>query len=170
MSPRDVFVAVLLSSALGFGGFGSLPFLRQYLAAAGLAADAILLQALTVGRLSPGPNGLFLIAVGYFVAGLEGVIVAVAAVVIPPLAILPISQLRERFEHVLRFRSALRSLGLAVVALLASTTVSVVSQAISSPLVGLLVGASAVLLLSRVPPWLLLIASAVVGAFGGFGV
>jgi hypothetical protein len=58
--------AVLLAGLLGFGGFGSLPGLRGQPAGAGMQTD---LHPAAVSNISPGPNGLYLVAVGYFVGG-----------------------------------------------------------------------------------------------------
>ena len=53
-------------------GLGSLPVLRGNLAAHGVAADPRILQSSAVDTISPGPNGLYLIAIGYFRAGIGG--------------------------------------------------------------------------------------------------
>lgn len=163
MRPEHLFFVVLISSALGFGGIGALPVLHRYLAQAGLGADALILQALTVGQLSPGPNGLYMVALGYFVAGPWGAVAASLAVLVPPLAILPIAKLRARLEHLPRFRAILRSLGLAIVALLASATVSIIKQAAVSPVAAVIIAAASALLLLRVPPLVILAAAGLVG-------
>lgn len=163
MTPDQLFLVILISSVLGFGGFGALPVLHAYLDQAGLAADALILQGLTIGRLSPGPNGLYMVAIGYFVAGIWGAVAASVAVLIPPLLILPIARLRHRLEHLPRFRAVFRALGLAVVALLASTTVSIVEQAATSVLASAIIAAAALLVSLRVSPLVILVIASAVG-------
>ncbi|HEX3786293.1 MAG TPA: chromate transporter [Pseudonocardiaceae bacterium] len=152
MSPIQTFVAVFLASLLGFGGLGSLPVLRGQLSSAGLAPDHLLLSSLAVGNISPGPNGLYLIAVGYFVDGYVGAAVATLAVLLPPLLVLLLDKVRARLIHLRRFRSALRSLGLAVVALLATSSGSLAWTAAHTPLGIIMAVVGLVLLLVKVPP------------------
>ncbi|HEY1570223.1 MAG TPA: chromate transporter [Pseudonocardiaceae bacterium] len=152
MTLTQTFVAVFLASLLGFGGLGSLPVLRGQLSAAGLAPDQLLLSSLAVGNISPGPNGLYLIAVGYFVDGYWGAAAATVAVLLPPFLVLLLDKLRARLIHLRRFRSALRSLGLAVVALLAQSAGSLAWTAAHTVLGGVMLLLGTGLLLFRVPP------------------
>lgn len=167
MSLGQTFVAVFLASLLGFGGLGSLPVLRGQLAAAGLSPDRVLLSSLAVGNIGPGPNGLYLIAVGYFVRGYEGAAVAAVAILLPPFLVLLLDRLRARLVHLRRFRSALRSLGLAVVALLAQSAGSLAwppaHDWLGLPMI--LVGAG--LLLFRVPPVVGIVLAVGVGILAG---
>lgn len=89
MEPLPLFLVFLKAAALGLGGFGSLPVLREELIVAGLATDEQLVQALAVGRLSTGPNGTYVVSLGYFVGGIGGAIAALAAMCIPPLVMVP---------------------------------------------------------------------------------
>ena len=72
MSLLVLFPAVLKASALSIGGLASVPLLRQDIVAAGLASEHQLLESLTIGRLSPGPGGLYRVSLGYFAAGANG--------------------------------------------------------------------------------------------------
>jgi chromate transporter len=152
MSIEQTFVAVFLASLLGFGGLGSLPVLRGQLSAAGLTPDQLLLSSLAVGNISPGPNGLYLIAVGYFVDGYWGAAAATVAVLLPPLLVLLLDKLRAGLIHLRRFRSALRSLSLAVVALLATSSGSLAWTAAHTVLGVSMLVAGTVSLLFRVAP------------------
>jgi chromate transporter len=152
MSLTQTFVAVFLASLLGFGGLGSLPVLRGQLSSAGVMPDHLLLSSLAVGNISPGPNGLYLIAVGYFVDGLPGAAAATVAVLLPPLLVLLLDRLRARLVHLRRFRSALRSLGLAVVALLATSSGSLAWTAAHTVLGLSMAVVGTTLLMFRIPP------------------
>jgi chromate transporter len=163
MSPERVFLTVLLASLLGFGGLGSLPVLRAQLATAGLHTDTLVLHALAVGNISPGPNGLYLIVVGYFVAGLRGGLLATAALCLPPLLVLLLARVRARLVHLRRFRAALQSLGLAVVALLATTSGTLVVHAANTWLGAVMAVVGTVLLLRKAPPLVGVAVAVVIG-------
>jgi chromate transporter len=148
----QVFVAVFLASLLGFGGLGSLPVLRGQLAGSGLPTDQLLLSSLAVGNISPGPNGLYLIAVGYFVDGYFGAAAATLAVLLPPMLVLLLDKVRARLIHLPRFRSTLQSLALAVVALLAVSSGQLAFAAAHTWLGAVMAAIGLALLMVRVPP------------------
>jgi chromate transporter len=153
MPLEHVFVAVLAASLLGFGGLGTLPVFRSQIEGYGVShVDALLLPAVAVGNVSPGPNGLYIIAASYFLAGIPGTLVATLAVAIPPFLVLALDAARARLIHLDRFRGMLRSLGLGVVALLFVTDWSLVRNASTDPHRVVVLAAGAVMLLRRVPP------------------
>ena len=167
MSLGQTFLAVFLASLLGFGGLGSLPVLRGQLASAGLMPDQLLLSSLAVGNISPGPNGLYLIAVGYFVRGYAGAGVATLAVLLPPLLVLLLDRVRASLIHLRRFRSALRSLSLAVVALLAQSAGSLAWTAAHTWLGAAMLVVGVGLLLLRVPPLVGVVLAVGIGIVAG---
>jgi chromate transporter len=169
MSAVGVFVAVFLASLLGFGGLGSLPVLRGQLAGAGLNTDQLLLSSLAVGNISPGPNGLYLIAVGYFVDGCTGAAAASVAVLLPPMLVLLLDRVRARLIHLPRFRSALQSLGLAVVALLAVSSGQLTAAAAHTLLGVTMAAAGLALLVLRVPPFLGVVLAVLTGVLLNLG-
>jgi chromate transporter len=159
MSYGQIFLALLVSGLLGFGGLGSLPILREQLAPLGGSTDALILNGLAVGAISPGPNGLYLVAIGYFVAGLRGALIAVGATLIPPLLVFVLDHAHTRLAHLHRFRSMLTSLACAVAALVASSSIPLGWQVLGSwvDVVALLSGF--VLLLRGAPPALVILGS-----------
>jgi chromate transporter len=67
-------------SFLSFGGSAPLPLLHDELGRRrDLLPDADFASAIAIGRIAPGPNGLFVLPIGYFVAGVPGALVAAAA-------------------------------------------------------------------------------------------
>jgi len=88
--PVALFFIFLKAAALGMGGYGSLPLLREDLVLTGLATDEQLIQALAVGRFSTGPNGTYILSLGYFVGGIGGAIAALIASCLPPLVMVPL--------------------------------------------------------------------------------
>lgn len=152
MGLEQLFFAVLVANLVGFGGLSSLPILRSQIAGAGMPADTLLLHSLAVGQMSPGPNGLYLIAVGYFVAGVPGVIVATAGILIPPLLVLPLERMRARLLHLSRFRAALHSLSLTVVALLVNSSINLAQHASTDVFDAVMTAIGTLLLLRAAPP------------------
>lgn len=128
-----LFLVLLKDSALAIGGLGSLPLLRQDLVATGVATDAQLVQALAIGRLSTGPNGLWIVSLGYQLAALPGAAVALVASSLPPLAILPATALARRWLLSVPFAGLVRGAALATAGLLCATGVSLVVPAGGAP-------------------------------------
>jgi chromate transporter len=126
VDPLTLFAVLLKDSALTLGGFGSLPLLRQDLVATGLATDTQIVQALAIGRLSTGPNGLWIVSLGYQMAGLTGAVVALAASLIPPLVILPATAVARRWLLSVPFAGLVRGAALATAGLLVATGFSLI--------------------------------------------
>jgi chromate transporter len=163
MPLSHLFVVILVASLFSFGGLGSLPVLESQLSSNGVSPDAVVLPSLAVGNISPGPNGLYLIAASYFMGGITGSLVACAAVVVPPFLVLAVQRAKQRLIHLPRFRAMLRSLALAVVALLAVTDWTLVKQAATGPLAISVMVAGTLMLLVRVPPLIGVLAAIAVG-------
>jgi chromate transporter len=163
MSISHLFLVIMIASVFSFGGLGSLPVLQSQLQASGVAPDAVVLPALAVGNISPGPNGLYLIAASYFIGGIKGSLVACVAVIIPPFLVVGVERARQRLIHLVRFRATLRSLALAVVALLVVTDWTLVKHAAISPLSIVVMVVGTLMLLVRVPPLLGVAFAIVVG-------
>jgi chromate transporter len=147
-----LFMVIMIASLFSFGGLGSLPVLQSELSANGVSPDAVVLPSLAVGNISPGPNGLYLIAASYFIGGITGSLVACIAVMIPPFLVLAVERAKQRLIHLARFRAMLRSLALAVVALLIVTDWTLIKHAATSPLAIVVIVVGTLALLLRLPP------------------
>ncbi|HLG69255.1 MAG TPA: chromate transporter [Chloroflexota bacterium] len=126
LNPVVLFLLFLKASALSFGGLGGLPILRQDLLQQfpGQAAevDRLLGQALAVGRLSPGPNGLYVVSLGYEMNGTIGAIAGGVALALPPFVVLIIAIAYVRVAHLKRTANALLVLSFALTGLLGFTS------------------------------------------------
>jgi chromate transporter len=129
MDPLALFLVFLKDSALSLGGLGSLPLLRQDLVATGIATDAQIVEALAIGRLSTGPNGLWIVSLGFLMAGPLGAAIALMAGVLPPLVILPATAVARRWLLSVPFAGLVRGASLATAGLLAATGVSLIAPA-----------------------------------------
>lgn len=115
MDPAGLFWLMLRASLLSTGGFGNLPSLHEDLVARGWATDRQFAEALAVGQVSPGPNGLWVVSLGYLVSGLAGAVLALVAISLPPLLVLGVDRLYRRSGRHPAVRGFVRGLGLAVV-------------------------------------------------------
>ena len=133
MDPLALFVVLLKDSALALGGLGALPLLRQDLVATGLVIDAQLVEALAIGRLSTGPSGLWIVSLGYQIAGPLGAVMALLASSLPPLVILPATAVARRWLMSVPFAGLVRGASLATAGLLSATGVSLILPARDAP-------------------------------------
>jgi chromate transporter len=122
----QLFLIFVKSSALAVGGLASLPLLRADLVPQ-YVTDAGILQALAIGRLAPGPNGLYIVSLGYLVAGWTGALYALIGASLAPLAILPATTLARRWLLSAWFGGLVRGVSLATVGLLLAIGVTIVN-------------------------------------------
>jgi chromate transporter len=114
------------SSALAVGGLASLPLLRADLVPR-YVSDAGIVQALAIGRLGPGPNGLYIVSLGYLAAGWTGALYALIGATLAPLAILPATALARRWLLSAWFGGLVRGVSLATAGLLLATGATIVN-------------------------------------------
>jgi len=85
MSIFDLFLEFLKVSFLSSGGLAPLAFLQdEFITHRALLTAGDFASALAVGRISPGPNGLFVVSIGYYIAGVLGAFAGMIAIMIPP--------------------------------------------------------------------------------------
>ena len=100
MDPIGLFVTFLRASVFSLGGQSGLPLLREDLVRSGALTDLQIIDGLIIGRLSTGPGGLYMVSLGYMAGGWWGGALALVAVTVPPLVILPAAgYLRPRLTH-----------------------------------------------------------------------
>lgn len=116
----------LKASALSVSGLASLPLLRADLVPQ-YVSDAGIVQALAIGRLGPGPNGLYIVSLGYLVAGWTGALYALVGATLAPLAILPATALARRWLLSAWFGGLVRGVSLATAGLLLATGATIMS-------------------------------------------
>ena len=164
IDPLVYFLIFLKGSLLSTGGLGNLPFLTQDLQGLGWAHPTDFLTAIAVGNTSPGPNGLWSVALGYLTFGWLGATLALAALSLPPLTILIVSAFFDRIEHQPRVQDFMRGLGLGVVGLTLAVAVMLAGSSIGD-VRGVLValGALALALSKRVPVLVILLLAAGAG-------
>jgi chromate transporter len=157
---------LLKDSALALGGLGSLPLLRQDLVATGIVTDAQLVEALAIGRLSTGPTGLWIVSLGYQIAGPLGAVMALLASSLPPLLILPATAVARRWLLSVPFAGLVRGVSLATAGLLGATGLSLILPARDAPSwwqLAIGVAAAAITYQGRLHPAAVVIGGALLG-------
>ncbi len=128
INPIIYFLLFLKASLFSSGGFSNLPSLHQDLIADGWATNAEFGQSIAIGQISPGPNGLWVISLGYFTYGYVGALLALIAMTIPPLLVLVVSAGYARIEHRRWVQGAMYGVSLAVVGLLLTVVWTILRQ------------------------------------------
>src|SRR5579863_10054907 len=91
MNLLTLYLLLLKASLLSFTGLGSLPIIRtDFVVQRHVLTDHQLNTAVVAGRAGPGPFGLYLVCIGYTVAGVPGAISAFLALMTPAFLCLPI--------------------------------------------------------------------------------
>ena len=130
MNPWLYFWLFLKASLLSTGGLGNLPFLTEDLIGLGWAEPTEFVTAIAVGNLSPGPNGLWSVSLGYLTFGWMGAGLALLAISLPPLLILSVSSIYSRIEHQPIVQDFTRGLTLGVVGLTLAVSFNLASSTI----------------------------------------
>jgi chromate transporter len=127
-NPLIYLLIFLKASLFSSGGFSNLPSLHQDLLSNGWATEAEFGQALAIGQISPGPNGLWVISLGYLTDGYLGALLALIAITVPPLLVLMLAAIYQRIEKQAWVQGLMRGVSLAVVGLLLTVCWSIISR------------------------------------------
>jgi chromate transporter len=134
-----LYLLLLKATLSSFSGLAALPIVRNdFVVKRHLLTDHQLNTALVVGRSTPGPKGLYLIAVGYFAGGAPGAIAAWLAVVTPAVLVIPLLISARRKIEDPRVKRALRTIVVASAGVSLSATLPLSADAlINLPLYGI---------------------------------
>lgn len=127
-----VYLLLLKATLTSFSGLAGLPVVRSdFVVDRHAITDAQLNSAVAVGRTVPGPNGLYVVCVGYFAAGIPGAVAGSLALMSP--AFLIVFLLLWVGRHVERpiVRRVISSVLLAGAGLLISTTLQLIHGAVT---------------------------------------
>jgi chromate transporter len=106
---------LLKASLVTTSGTGNIPILYQDLIPRGWATDRQFAEALAIGKISPGPSGLWVISLGYLTDGMRGALLALVAITIPPLVVVALDGLYHRIGKHPAVAGFVRGLSLAVI-------------------------------------------------------
>ena len=127
MDPLLLLLVFLKASALSIGGLSSLPLLRADLVIPGFATDEQVVQAIAIGRISTGPNGLYIVSLGYLVGGITGAVMALGAATFPPLVVVPAAVLARKWLLTTPVAGLVRGVALATAGLLVATGLGILN-------------------------------------------
>lgn len=128
INPFIYFLLFFKASLFSTGGFSNLPSLHQDLIANGWVVESEFGQSIAIGQISPGPNGLWVISLGYLSYGIAGALLALVAITLPALLVLAVSAGYARIEHRPRVQGAMHGVSLAVVGLLLTVVWTILHQ------------------------------------------
>ena len=160
-----LYLVMLKATLTTFSGPMSLPLLRNDLVThRHVLSDYELTTAVTAAQASPGPMGIYVVGVGYFVAGVPGAIAGMLALLTPAILSVPLSWIMGRWVDNDRVRRAMDAAVLASAGLIATSAVPLAQASFQTPLHYLLAAAAFVAAIKTgIPTALLLLMAGAVG-------
>lgn len=164
INPWIFFLLLLKGSLFSTGGLSNLPIVYDDLLARGWADDRQFTEALAVGKISPGPTGLWVLSLGYLVHGLPGALLALLALTLPPMLVLVFDKVYRRIGQHPVVQGFVWGLSLAVVGIFAVIVVRMVrDHGIDAGSVSILLASLWLGSIRRIPFVVLLAGAGVVG-------
>ena len=165
MNPAVLYLLLLKASLTSFSGLGSLPMIRSdFVVQRHVLTDRQLNTDVVAGRTGPGPFGLYIVCVGYSVAGTPGAIAAFFALITPAFLVLPMMYWLGKRADSPRIRDAIRGLLLGSAGLLLAASVPLARDAITGPLtLAVVIGSFLILSFTKLDSAWLMLGAATVG-------
>ena len=166
-----LYLLLLKAMLTSFSGLASVPTIRQDLVVTRhVMTDRELNTALVAGQTGPGPVGLYVVSIGYFVSGVPGAIAGLLAVMTPAFLVLPLMRWMGKYAHAPAVRRALNGVLLGTAGLILSASMPLTRDAITGLIPAIIMAASfAVLSFTRVQSAWVMLGAAVVGLLGTLG-
>jgi chromate transporter len=164
MNAFVLYLVLLKATITTFSGLASLPLVRDELVLhRHVLTDEQLNTAIVVGRTTPGPVGLYLVSVGYMVAGIRGAVAGWLAMATPALTMILLLRFIGPRRERPRVKQILESVVAASAALLFASAIPMARDSLTDPITIALCAATAIAMLAKkVDPLLLIAASAVI--------
>lgn len=122
------FYLALKASLFSTGGFGNFPSIHADMLLRDWATERQFAESMMIGQIAPGPNGLWILSLGYLTDGLRGALLALLAITLPPLLILWVDRLYRRIQHHPAVEGFIRGLSLATVGVFTITLTHMLSN------------------------------------------
>lgn len=162
------FIVLLKAVLFSTGGFGPLPSLHTDFIANSWAIEKQFTEALSIGQITPGPNGLWVVSLSYLTGGITGSVLACFALTIPPLFVLLVQQCYKRIAHLAVTKGFLDGLVLVLTSFTVLVLANIFQNGTINTLTVIIMIISAILAISRrVPVNLILLIAALIGAIKG---
>lgn len=159
-----LYLLLLKGTVTAFAGLASLPVVQDSLVLHHhVLSDTQLNEAVVITRSTPGPVGLYIVSVGYFVAGLPGAVAGWLAMITPALLIIPLVHFAgRRMEHP-RVKSILQTVVIASAGLLLAAAIPLARDALTDPVTIAIAAVSLILLLTtKIDTLWIILAAAVI--------
>ncbi len=165
-----LYLLLLKATVTSFSGLTSLPVVRQDLVVHyGALTDRELNAAVVAGRSGPGPYGLYIVSVGYFIAGVPGALAGLLAIITPAFLIIPMAHYLGARAEQPRVKGAIQAVTLAAGGLIVSSTVPLAQDAVTGPLPLAIAAATFVVLVkTRLDVLWVIVGSAAAGLIASF--
>ncbi|MBI1791435.1 MAG: chromate transporter [Acidobacteria bacterium] len=169
MNPVLLYFLLLKATLTTFSGLTSLPIIHNDLVVRRrVLTDRQLNAAVVAGRSVPGPNGLYVVSVGYFVAGAPGAVAGWLAMITPAFVIIPLLRFVGARASRPVVRSAIEAMTVAAAGLIVSAAIPLARDALAGPLSVVIAAASAAMVaFTRRDTLWIIGGSALAGLLGG---
>ena len=149
MNIIQLYLLLLKGTMTAFAGLASLPVVQDALVIQHhVLTDTQLSEAVVITRSTPGPVGLYIVSVGYFVGGVPGAVAGWLAMITPALLIIPLVHFAGRWTEHPRVRSVLQTVVIASAGLLLAAAIPLAQDALTDPITIGIAAVSLVLLLT----------------------
>ena len=134
MSFPELVWVFLKAALLSSGGLQALPLLQEDLITQrGVLDDGDFATAVSIGRITPGPNGLFVLSIWYYAGGLLGVLASIIGITAPPFLAIGLVKAHRRLAGKSWVVGATRGITATAVGLLAAVGYSFTVPLLTSP-------------------------------------
>lgn len=164
-----LYLYLVKATLTSFSGLTSLPVVRQDLVETRhVLTDWQLNAAVAAGRTAPGPNGLYVVSVGYFVDGIPGALAGYCAMITPAFLILPLLRYVGKRAEEPRVKGAIQGVSIAAAALIVTATIPLARESITwwAP-AAIAVASFLAMTLTRVDTFWVIAGAAVIGLICG---
>ena len=149
MNAALLYLLLLKGTATAFAGLASLPVIQDSLVMHyHVLTNQQLNEAVVITRSTPGPVGLYVVSVGYFVAGFAGAVAGWLAMITPALLVIPLVHYTGRHIEHPRVKSILQAVVLASAGLLLAAAIPLAHDALTDWVTVAIAALSLVLLLT----------------------
>lgn len=119
---------LLKASFFSTGGLSNIPSLEQDLIGRHWATIDDFGNAIAISQVIPGPNGLWVLSLGYLIYGYVGAGLALISVTLPPLLVLVVDGLYREVKPQRWVKGALRGISLSIVAIMINVCWSILQR------------------------------------------
>jgi chromate transporter len=159
-----LYLILLKGTVTAFAGLASLPVVQDALVFHyHVLTDQQLNEAVVITRSTPGPVGLYIVSVGYFVAGVPGAIAGWAAMATPALLIIPLVHFVGKKMDDPRIKGVLQTVVIASAGLLLAAVIPLARDALTDPVtIGVAIATLVLLLTTELDTLWMILGAAVI--------